>query len=135
MLSGINKQKCDAITGEIAILPNGNLLPCGGFVGCHNEDEMIVGDIYKGIDEKKINIYLNNSKKIENTDCLKCLLFDRCQNDCMALNNRVNNDLLKIDSTMCAINQIAIQESDRVLSYLLKTKNKLFLNSYKDFLG
>lgn len=130
MLDGIQKRKCDAIAGEIAILPDGNILPCGGFVGCKNEEKFYIGNIFDGIDLNIIKKYLNQYNKIHNNTCKNCLLFKRCQNDCIALNNRVNNDLLIPDEVSCFLNQIAIKESDRILDYFLKTKNECFYKNY-----
>lgn len=131
---GFIKRKCDAIIGELAILPDGNILPCGGFVGCKNEREIYIGNIFKGISEEKSSLFFKNRESINYSFCHDCKLFSRCQNDCLALNNRINGDFHEIDETTCRINQIAIKESDRVMNYLLNVNNKLFMDSYKDFL-
>lgn len=130
---GFTKRKCDAIIGELAILPDGNILPCGGFVGCKNETDFYVGDVYNGISENRKQEFIASEKSINLGFCKECKLFERCQNDCLALNNRINNDYHVIDETTCRINQISIIESDKVMNYLLNKKNKLFIDSYKDF--
>ena len=116
-INGLIKRECDAITGEIAILPNGSILPCGGFVGCHNEKDFYIGDIYNGIDDNKAKSYLKFNSRLENNECKNCKLFHRCQNDCLALNNRVNKNVLIPDEVTCQLNQIAIKESDRIFYY------------------
>lgn len=87
-------------------------------------------EIFYCIDLNIIKKYLNQYNKIHNNTCKNCLLFKRCQNDCIALNNRVNNDLLIPDEVSCFLNQIAIKESDRILDYFLKTKNECFYKNY-----
>lgn len=125
-LSGFSKPHCDAILGEITILPNGEILPCSGFVGCKNEKEFHIGSIYEGIDEMKLETFLNKHKLLNNRQCEKCVLFDRCQNDCLALNNRINNNILIPDDTSCNINSILIKEVDNILAHFISTDNKLF---------
>ena len=41
-LRGFSKGKCDAIKGQLAILPDGNILPCGVFIGCKNEEDFYI---------------------------------------------------------------------------------------------
>ena len=129
-IDGFIKRKCDAIVGEIAILPNGNILPCGGFVGSRNEEKFYIGNISDGVNEDIIKTYLKLQSKLHNNSCQDCLLFNRCQNDCIALNNRINNDILIPDEVSCRLNQIAIKESDRILNYFLKTENQCFLKCF-----
>ena len=131
-LDGLIKRKCDAINGEIAILPDGNILPCGGFVGCQNEKNFYIGNIFTSIDENKIRLFLSQSLKIKNESCKECNLFNRCQNDCLALNNRINKNILIPDESSCRINQIAIKESDRILAYFMTTKNQCFFEHKKN---
>ena len=133
-LDGLIKRKCDAINGEIAILPDGNILPCGGFVGCQNEKNFYIGNIFTSIDENKIKLFLSQSLKIKNESCKECNLFNRCQNDCFALNNRINKNILIPDESSCRINQIAIKESDRILAHFMTTKNKCFFEHNKNIL-
>jgi len=133
-LLGFSKGKCDAIKGQLAILPDGSILPCGVFIGCKNEEDFYIGDIKKGIDSKKVNWLLDSVEKIDYSSCKKCSLFGRCKNDCMALNNRINKNMLKCDLTTCYTNQIEIFEVDRILEYFFIHKNKNFYKYFKQYL-
>lgn len=128
-LRDLSKFRCDAVVGELAILPNGDVLPCGGFVGCNNEKDFYIGSITSGIDNNKIRYFTENYGR-DNEECINCSFFKRCQNDCYAVNNRINHDLLKPLENTCIINQIEIKEADRVFNYLLKMKNSLFIEKY-----
>ena len=133
-LLNFSKPICGAVSDYIAILPNGDLLPCGGFVGCFNEKDITIGNIKTGIIEKKVNFYLDK----ENIDalninkaCSKCKLLSRCQHNCFAINNRVNHNRNKTGVAGCIINKIFIMESDQVLSNLIENNNSCFMEKYK----
>lgn len=131
------KPICGAITDYIAILPNGDILPCGGFVGSYNEKEMTVGNIKSGIDKKSLEFYLDkkNEDSLDvNKDCKKCKLLSRCQHNCFAINNRINKDRKRTTLAGCIVNQIFILESDRVINKLIESKNRCFYNRYKESL-
>lgn len=64
-------------------------------------------------------------------NCKECNLFNRGQNDCFALNNRINKNILIPDESSCRINQIAIKESDRILAHFMTTKNQCFFEHNK----
>ncbi|MCF0242326.1 MAG: SPASM domain-containing protein [Treponema sp.] len=136
-LLNFSKPICGAVTDYIAIVPDGNILPCGGFVGCQNEDDMIIGNIYDGINLKNIEFYLDKSNEDAlkvNNDCSGCKILKRCQHNCFAINNRINNDRNKTCLPACIVNQLFIIESDRVLNYMLETRNKCFFTKYDSVL-
>lgn len=133
-LRGFKKGACDAIRGQLAILPDGKVLPCGVFIGSKNEKDFYIGDIEKGLDKVKVDSFLNYITQIDYRACKQCLLFERCKNDCLALNNRVNKDMLKCDLVTCNINQIEIFEVDRILKYFIKNKSEYFYKYFKKYL-
>lgn len=126
--NGFTKFRCDAVFGEVAILPDGKILPCGGFVGCSNEEEFYIGNIISGLDNEKIKFYLK--KRDNNKDCESCSLMNRCQNDCLAINNRINKNMMIIEKNTCLINQIFIKETDKIINILLSEENSLFIKTY-----
>lgn len=133
-LLGFKKGKCDAIFGQVAILPSGDILPCGVFIGSKNEKQFYIGDIEKGFNYKKIESYSSHQSKIDYSSCKECSLFNRCKNDCMALNNRINNDIHKCDVVTCNINQIQIIEIDYILEHFSLNRNQTFYKIFKDYL-
>ena len=133
-LKGLKKGKCDAIKGQLAILPDGKILPCGVFIGCENEKDFYIGDIKKGLDNKKMNKFFDDLTQIDYSFCKQCSLFGRCKNDCLALNNRVNKDILKCDVVTCNKNQIEIFEVDRILQYFFTNRSKNFYKYFKNYL-
>lgn len=133
-LRGLKKGGCDAIRGQLAILPDGNILPCGVFIGSRNEKDFYIGDIEKGLDKIKVDAFLNYLTQIDYSACKQCSLFERCKNDCLAINNRINNDMLKCDVVTCNINQIEIFEVDRILKYFIKNKSEYFYKYFKQYL-
>ncbi len=133
-LRGLRKGKCDAIKGQLTILPDGNILPCGVFIGNENEKDFYIGNIKEGINLKKLNNFFYNISQIDYSTCKKCSIFGRCKNDCLALNNRVNKDMFKCDVVTCNINQIEIFQVDRILQYFFVNPNKNFYKYFKKYL-
>lgn len=133
-LRGLKKGKCDAIKGQLAILPDGNILPCGVFIGCENEENFYIGNIKDDFDIGKVNSFFKKYSVIDYSVCEKCSIFGRCKNDCLALNNRVNKEMLKCDIVTCNINQIVIFEVDRILEYFVANRNKYFYKYFKQYL-
>ena len=129
ILNNFSKPNCGACIDMLAILPNGNILPCGGFVGCKNEDDIVIGNIKESIQKDKIKEYLNNPSKFDK-DCNICSLSPRCHHSCYANNNRVTGDKHKICSSYCKLNQITIMNADHILNTLLKTKNQFFYETF-----
>lgn len=132
-LLNFSKPICDAVSDYIAIVPSGNVLPCGGFVGCQNEDEIYIGNIYNGVEFNKLDFYIdkkNEDALNENHDCSKCSLLSRCQHNCFAINNRINKNLKKTCLPACLINQIFILESDKIINTMIENKNECFQKRY-----
>ncbi|MBP5519884.1 MAG: radical SAM protein [Treponema sp.] len=133
VLHNYPKPQCSACTDTIAILPNGNILPCGGFVGCENEDEIVIGNINKTFDLAKISDYLSPQQFItQNEECNSCILNKRCHHDCFAVNNRIMHNKYKTCPDFCKLNQLSIMEADLVTDHLIRTKNKTFLENYNE---
>lgn len=134
ILNNFQKSHCGACTDMITILPNGNILPCGGFVGCTNENEISVGNISNDLDYEKINFYVFQKKlKANDQDCNLCVLNSRCHHICFAVNNRIMHDRLKICPIICRLNQLSIIEADYVFDYLVKNNNKTFKRMYHGY--
>lgn len=133
--NGFSKTTCGACIDHLAILPSGNILPCGGFVGCKQEKDIIIGNIYSDINLKRISYYQCNEDLVQyNNECKECALAPRCHNNCFANNLRINGNRKKIVDSNCLINQIIIIETDRLLAKLLKSKNQYFITKYETYL-
>lgn len=131
VMQGVKSSYCGVCKDTIEILPNGDILPCSFFVSPKEGNDIIVGNIKSGINKKAIIPYLDESS-IDTNMCDGCILADRCRNKCFAVNYQLTGDKNYGAGTSCWVNRSVIMESDKLLDYLLTTKNKTFNAQYKE---
>jgi radical SAM protein with 4Fe4S-binding SPASM domain len=117
------KSSCGICKDIIGILPNGNIIACGAFIGSKEKEEMFnIGTI----DGTSLNLsFINKLLNWENgcNECSKCLLDSRCRNDCMACNFDATGKYNCPSITNCEINKIFINESNRAIKKLRNEKS------------
>jgi uncharacterized protein len=125
-----NKYNCGVCKDDIAIVPNGDILPCGVFIDWTKTDKNnIIGSIYSGISFEVIEKYIKNDV-IDLSCCDGCTLINRCNNKCLAHNYRHFKDIGTGAQRFCFLMKKRIIEADNILDYFLKTKNETFLKQY-----
>lgn len=132
-LSGIGKSECGACRDMIGILPNGDVLTCGAFIGAPDFTKYYLGSIFTGINYELISTYL----KAINSNyalCERCVFAPRCHNKCFACSYRCNGNMYEVPISLCEINKICIKQADIILNHMIKNKNKTFYNKYAKFL-
>jgi uncharacterized protein len=125
------KSSCGICKDLIGILPNGNVIACGAFIGNSiKEDKFKIGSIHNlEIDYDYIHKLLK--WKCEYDECNNCSFNTRCRNDCMACNFDSTGNINCPSMTTCVTNKIFIKESEKALLKLLK--NETFKNYYSEF--
>lgn len=97
------KGKCDGGRSSINIYPNGKLYPCTLVVG---NEEFCIGNIYNGVDTKKIDEILSYSN-ISNPECEGCDLYHFCSGPrCKIINKLITNNYHNSSPIECAIENI-----------------------------
>lgn len=97
------KGKCDGGISSINIYPDGKLYPCTVAIG---NDELCIGNIYKGIDINKRDNLLSFSNKV-NPECEGCDLYNFCgASKCKIINKLITNDYCKASPVECALENI-----------------------------
>jgi uncharacterized protein len=125
-----NKYGCGICKNNIAIVPNGDILPCGLFIDWTKTDKSnIIGSIYNGVTFDKIEKYIKDDV-LDLSCCEGCVLIDRCNNKCLAHNYRHFKDISKGAGRFCWLIKKRIIKVDNILDYFLKTKNETFLKQY-----
>lgn len=100
------KGLCNGGKSSINIDIDGNLYPCTWVVG--NVD-FVIGDIYKGIDNKKVQ-QLHNHSMVINKDCKGCNLYECCIGvRCKMINKIITNDFHQAPIFQCQYNNINYQ--------------------------
>ena len=111
-------ENCGLCEDELAILPSGDILPCGTFITTGYEN-YIIGNINKDdfdflYAKKKFAV-----EKIEYQECLECKMIERCRPVCYANNFRISKDIYKIPYQVCYINQLLVNNCDVLAKELL----------------
>lgn len=125
-----SKPICGVCADEIAILPSGELLPCGMFVGLKDYKDFVMGTIDSYLKGDKID-FSRSECSIDTAECEPSALLPRCHNTCFAINQRVNNNITKCPDNYCYINQICLLESEYVIEKLFQGQNRQFFEEYK----
>jgi len=116
---------CDTGIEKLTIDTEGNIWQCDGFYrNCQN----CLGDIYKGIDNTKLD-YLNKFLKyptLLKEFCEGCNIYDTCpRSKCLAQNYKDTGNILKPSETWCKINKMWIRITER---YIKEIKNGCKVN-------
>jgi uncharacterized protein len=123
------KSLCGVGRDEIAIMPNGDLIPCVAFVGQEGYKNYVIGSLKDYVYLDKINEMFFN-KRIDVPECRGCDLEKRCHIECYALNYRVNGSLYSVPDCCCNVNQITLLEAEHIIQCLSKAENHLFINEF-----
>lgn len=123
------KASCGVCRSEIAIMPNGDLLPCTAFVGLKGYKNHVIGSLKDYVDLDKIN-EMFFKKRIDVSECDGCDLERRCHIDCYSLNYRVNGSLYSVPDCCCSINQITLLEAENIIQSLCQARASMFIEEF-----
>ena len=101
----ITKSRCSGGISSFHIYTNGDIYPCSFVI---NNEDFCIGDIYNGIDTKKIekNIEIYNSKAYE---CKDCDYEEYClTHKCKYLNYKLTGDLRHASPIVCQTENIKV---------------------------
>ncbi len=122
--------KCALAEEQISIAPDGKLYPCIQFVGDGiNGQEYCIGDVYKGINERKKRKLNQESVKV-NLLCQECAIEKRCNNNCSCLNRQTTGNITDVSPILCATEQIIIPIVDTLGEKLYKKRIESFLHKH-----
>ncbi len=124
------KPSCGVCQDEITIMPNGDIIPCGAFVGQKHPNNYIIGTIKDYVDMNRIKeLFFTRGMNV--SECKGCELEKRCHVDCYAVNYRVNNDFYDIPDSCCHLNQICLLEAEKIIQYLYHIECPMFISEFK----
>jgi uncharacterized protein len=119
--------RCGLAQGGIGMDIFGRVFACHRFVATGKE-ELVLGDVFKGIDEKKRlewnETYWKGGKpyNVSNPErCETCPVRDICMGGCLAVNYDVNGKLNAVPDSYCDIENAKVK---RLMPYILMLKNK-----------
>lgn len=119
---------CKPGVAQISIDPDGKIFPCNRVN--FNGDELCLGNILTGFDER-YNNYIKNINKSDKM-CLQCALFDRCL-DCKIENYEDTNSFEINNECKCFMNQEKIYAVDKIAAKLYSEGNKDFIKRFYQY--
>lgn len=106
---GIKKKSpCQGGIQTKNIYPNGDIYPCTLAAG---DEEFLIGNIEQGINSKKLDEILSNSKR-ENKECSGCTFYNFCNSTrCKIINKLITGDYNSPNSLECNMNHLLYEEN------------------------
>lgn len=127
------KKACSAGIKTFGVQADGNIMVCGNFIGTKAEDELVViGDIWKGIKNERIEKFQNEAQKVLDNGCDDCALNKTCYNFCPFANYMSSyNGIASISSHVCDLNKIYIESANNIIMSLSKENYPLLQEMVK----
>ena len=121
--------RCDFGCEEVAIAPSGRLYPCDRLVGQDDQDEVVIGDVFSGVDPVRRDALITAKNDVLQ-GCGDCALLERCMHWCGCVNHAMTGSVGEVDGLLCWFEQRRIEEADRCASILFEEKNPGFLRRF-----
>jgi len=121
--------RCDFGCEEIAVSPAGRLYPCDRLIGEDDRDDVIIGTVETGVDER-LRDALIRSKNAVLEDCRDCAILGRCMHWCGCVNYAMTGDVGGVSGLLCWFERRLVEAADRAGAQLFAEKNELFLRRY-----
>ena len=117
--------KCGAFFGMRTVSSDGNVYPCHRFVGLKN---FVIGDVYKGLNYKKIEKLLEHLAETRNLFCKDCWLNKICGGPCYYYSANRNGTFNLPDRTFC---QIMRKKYESTMYFLVKYYDEIYEKPYR----
>ena len=121
--------KCGFGEKEIAIAPSGNIYPCERIVGNDTNEELCIGNVFTGFNQKK-RAKIISCRGNTVPECADCPVQDRCMNWCSCINYATTGAINQVAGIVCFHERMVITAADRVGAILFAEKNPSFLAKF-----
>ena len=121
--------RCDFGCNEVAVSPRGRLYPCDRLVGEDVRDDVVIGDVFTGIDPVRRDALIA-AKNAVLPDCAECALQPRCAHWCGCVNHAMTGQVGEVHGLLCWFEQRLIEEADRCARILLGDRNPGFVRRF-----
>ena len=121
--------RCDFGCHEVAVSPRGRLYPCDRLVGEDTRDDVVIGDVFTGVDPARRDALIAAKDAIL-PDCADCALQPRCMHWCGCVNHALTGDVGGVDGLLCWFEQRLIEQADRCARTLLEEKVPGFVQRF-----
>jgi len=121
--------RCDFGCEEVAVAPSGRLYPCDRLVGMDDRDEVVIGQVFSGIDPVRRDALIA-SKNAVLQDCGDCALLPRCMHWCGCVNHAMTGAVGEVSGLLCWLEQQLIEQADRCASQLYDEEIPAFVQRF-----
>ena len=121
--------RCDFGCEEVCVAPSGRLYPCDRLVGEDTREDVIIGDVWHGLDPLRRDALIEQKNSVLD-DCGDCVLLHRCMHWCGCVNHAMTGSVGQVDGLLCWFEQRIIEEADRCAAILFKKENQAFLQRF-----
>ena len=121
--------RCDFGCEEVAVSPRGRLYPCDRLVGEDTRDELVIGDVWQGVDPVRRDALLAQKNRLHE-DCAVCALKSRCMHWCGCVNYAMTGRVGEAAGLLCWFEQRLLEEADRCASTLFQEGNAAFFHRF-----
>jgi uncharacterized protein len=122
-------ERCTLAGRAFAVTPAGRLYPCAQMIGEDRDDELVIGTLDAGFDEKRLAELQKAKDRVEET-CAPCALRDRCQSHCGCRHVALTGELGCINQALCEIEESFILAADEVARVLMAERCPAFIDAY-----
>ncbi len=124
-----DRDRCDFGCEEVAVSPRGRLYPCDRLVGQDDRDDVVIGDVWKGVDLAARDALIAQKNEVLE-DCADCALLGRCMHWCGCVNHAMTGRVGGVSGLLCWFEQRMVEQADRVAAELFKERNDTFLRRF-----
>ncbi len=117
---------CKMGHGAVAVAPSGNLYPCERMVEEDRDHEMVIGDVFRGVDHGRL-MCLGAQAGPVNDECGGCGVKERCMSFCACANRAETGSIGIAGGVQCWHEQMLLRIDDAAGNALWRAKNKYFL--------
>jgi uncharacterized protein len=121
--------RCDFGCEELAVSPSGKLYPCDRLIGEDTRDDVVIGDVWKGIDLAARARLIEEKNKVMD-DCRDCDVEHRCMHWCGCVNYAMTGSVGGVSGLLCWFEQTLIDVADRAAETLYAEKNPRFIERF-----
>ena len=121
--------RCDFGCEELAVSPRGRLYPCDRLVGMDTRDDVVIGDVWRGVDRARRDALIAEKNRVME-DCADCAVLHRCMHWCGCVNHAMTGSVGGVAGLLCWFEQRTIEEADRVAATLFEEQNPAFLRRF-----
>lgn len=120
---------CDFGRSDVTVAPSGRLYPCDRLVGEDTASDVVIGDVWRGIDLERRNALLA-AKNRTPTECAACALHTRCRHHCGCVNHALTGQVGEVPGIVCWFERQIVPVADRCGSTLFQEGNPVFLRRF-----